>query len=289
MNDAPYRIRSLTFVVLMGVILVLLVLDSSGNLEGAMNFLADPLAAVSGWVTARAEPLLERVAGPADLETALAYIEQLEERNAALERENEALREDQGELALFQQLFDHAQASPQFTRQAAAVIGYDTSPFFRSIIIDKGSADGVQVGMPVENARGLVGQVYRTSARAAMVLLITDNISSIPARLSESRATGILRGGGLGSSMSMEWIELEAQVAAGEVVMTSGLAGKLPQDLVIGRVVTVERNQAELFQRAIVQPVVDFDELEVVFVITEFRAIDTAIFESIQQEFPGSP
>jgi rod shape-determining protein MreC len=78
------------------------------------------------------------------------------------------------------------------------VIGRDTSPAIRSIIIDKGADDGVRVGMPVESARGLVGRVYRTTDRSAQVALITDNTSAVPARLGNSRATGLLRGGELG-------------------------------------------------------------------------------------------
>ena len=117
-----------------------------------------------------------------------------------LERENEELREIQGEYQLLLDLFNRARQQPDFTRLTAAVIGQDTSPSLRSIIIDKGSDDGIVVGMPVESARGLVGQVFRTTANSAQVVLITDNASSIPARLGNSRATGFLRGGGLGGS-----------------------------------------------------------------------------------------
>ncbi len=62
------------------------------------------------------------------------------------------------------------------------------------------------------------------------------------------------------------------------MVLTSGLGGKFPQDMVIGRVSEVERREAELFQRSIVQPAVDFESLEIVFVITDFQPIDAEIF-----------
>jgi rod shape-determining protein MreC len=64
----------------------------------------------------------------------------------------------------------------------------------------------------------------------------------------------------------------------GELVVTSGLGGKFPENLVIGRVVQVDRNEAELFQRAVVQPAVDFNALELVFVVTEFETVNTEIF-----------
>ena len=159
------------------------------------------------------------------------------------------------------------------------MIGQDSNQAIRSIVIDKGANDGIRVGMPVESARGLVGQVYRTTAKSSQIVLLTDSSSAIPSRLGSSRATGILRGGGIGGSATIEWIDLKYQIEVGEVVMTSGLGGRFPQDLVIGRVIDVDRREAELFQRAIVQPAVNFESLEVVFVITDFEPVDTSIFE----------
>ena len=287
LNETQQRIRWLTFVVLIGVTILLLVLDSSGTLGNAMGFIEDPIATVMGWTSVRADTVLAAIAGPEDMQSARAEIEQLRLQVEALQRENEELREVEGELQLMQDLFNRARESPEFRRLTASVIGYDTSPLFRSIIIDKGSEDGVFVGKPVESARGLVGQVFRTTGHSAMVILVTDNISSIPARLGDTRATGIVRGGGLGGAMTMDWVDLEAQVDVGEVVYTSGLGGRFPQDMVIGRITDVERREADLFQRAVVQPAVDFDSLEMVFVITDFKTIDTSIFDTIPEDlFP---
>ena len=289
LNETQQRIRWVTFAVLIGVTILLLVLDSSGSLDNAFNFLEDPLATVMGWTTTRVDTLINTLAGPEDLQTAQAEIAQLRTQVETLQRENEELREIQGEYQLMQDLFNRARESPEFRRQTAAVIGYDTSPLFRSLILDKGTEDGVYVGMPVESARGLVGQVFRTTGHSAMVILITDNISSIPARLGNSRATGIVRGGGLGGVMAMDWLDLEAQIEIGEVVYTSGLGGRFPEDMVIGRVTEVERREADLFQRAVIQPAVDFESLEMVFVVTDFKSIDTSIFDTIPEDLLPAP
>lgn len=289
LDETQQRIRWVTFAVLIGVTILLLVLDSSGSLDNAFNFFEDPLTTVMGWTTTRVDTLIETFAGPEDLQAAQAEIEQLRVQVQALQRENEELREIEGEFQLMQDLFNRARESPEFRRLTASVIGYDTSPLFRSIILDKGTEDGVFVGMPVESARGLVGQVFRTTNHSAMVILITDNISSIPARLGDSRATGIVRGGGLGGVMAMDWLDLEAQINIGEVVYTSGLGGRFPEDIAIGRVTDVERREADLFQRAVVQPAVDFDSLEMVFVITDFRTIDTTIFDTIPEDLLPAP
>lgn len=289
LNGTPARIRWITFLVLIAATILLLVLDSTGSMDSALNFIENPVAAIMDWTSARTDRVVDAVAGPEDMQAAQAEIDQLRLQVEVLQRENEELHEIQSEYQLLQDLFNRARETPEFRRLNASIIGYDTSPLFRSVIIDKGSDDGVFVGMPVEAARGLVGQVYRTTNQSAMVILITDNISSIPARLGTSRATGIVRGGGLGGSMTMDWISLESQIEVGEVVLTSGLGGKFPQDVVIGRIVEVERSEAELFQRAIVQPAVDFSSLEMVFVITDFRAIDTSIFDTIPDDLPTNP
>ena len=87
----------------------------------------------------------------------------------------------------------------------------------------------------------------------------------------------------------MDWIDLEAQVEIGETVLTSGLGGKFPEDMIIGRVTSVERQEADLFQRAVIQPAVDFSSLEMVFVITDFRTIDTSIFDTLPEDLGTAP
>ncbi len=281
MKDAPRRIRWGVIAFLIGLAILLSILDSTGNLEGVLAFARNPLIAVLDWTTARTDSLVDALSGPGDLQEARAEIDRLQARVDTLERENEELREVQGEAQILMDLFNRARQTPDLERITAAVIGQDTNPAIRSIIIDKGQADGVTVGMPVEAARGLVGRVFRTAANSSQVVLITDSASAIPSRLGTSRASGILRGGGLGGSMVIDWLDLKYQLEVGEVVSTSGLGGDFPQNIVIGRVTELDRREAELFQRAIVQPAVDFESLEIVFVITNFQPVDTGIFSDL--------
>lgn len=278
LDETAQRIRWGVLAFLVGTAVLLTILDSTGNLDTALAVLRDPLAAVTAWTSRRADAVEDLTAGPRDLQTARQRIAELEAQVAEQERTIQELREDQGEAQLLFDLFNRARQSPEYRRITAAVIGLDTNPAIRSIIIDKGSGDGILVGMPVEGAQGLVGRVFRTANNSSQVILITDSASAVPARLGASRAAGILRGGGLGGSMVIEWLDLQYQVAIGEVVSTSGLGGEFPQDLVIGEVIDVERREAELFQSAVVQPAVDFEALEIVFVITDFQPIETDLF-----------
>ena len=157
--------------------------------------------------------MAERLAGPTDLVAARDEIARLQAENDAMERELEELREIQGEYQVMLELFNQARETPDLRRVTATVIGRDPGLGIRSIIIDKGTDEGIQVGMPVEGARGLVGQVFRVTTNSSQVVLVTDSASAIPSRLGDSRATGLLRGGGLGGSMTIEWIDLQYQVA----------------------------------------------------------------------------
>lgn len=284
LNDTQQRVRTTTIVVLVGLTLLFLILDSTGNLNNAFAFLQNPLAVMMDWTAARADAFAGAFSGPGDMAQAEQQIETLESRIADLERENAQLREQQQEYQLYVELFNRASETPQFERVTANVIGRDTSPVFRSVIIDRGTNDGITPGMPVEGTRGLVGQVYRASPRAAQVLLITDNVSSIPGRLSASRGTGMVFGNGSDSALVMDWIDLEAQVEVGELVFTSGGGGQFPQDLVIGEVVSVERTNADILQRAILQPAEQLDDLEMVFIITNFEPIDPTVFDTPPEE-----
>ncbi len=272
------RIRWLTVAVLVGSGLLLTILDSTGALVGVFGFLRDPLTGITAWTSSRTEAVSDAVSGPRNLAAAREQIAALEAQVAEQGRELEELREIQSEAQLLRELFGEAAQTPEYRRVIADVIGQDTNPTMQSIIINKGVDDGVRTGMPVEAARGLVGQVYNATNHAAQVVLLTETASAIPVRLGTTRATGILRGAGRGALPTIDWIDLQYDVQVGELVVTSGLDGKFPQNLVIGRVVSVTRNEAELFQQAVVQPAVDFRTLETLLVVTEFQSVDPQFF-----------
>lgn len=278
LNEAPQRVRWTTFVVLGGLALLLFFLDTTGNLDNSLLFLENPMAALLNWTGARVDSVAAAIGGPEDLREANFEIQQLELELEALQQENDQLRQAQSEFRALEELVGRVYETPNYARVTGLVTGYDTSPVYRSLIIDVGSQDGVHVGMPVEGARGLVGQVYQTTAHSAEVLLITDSGSSVPSRLGNSRATGVVHGGGTGGVMTMDWIDLDAQITIGDLIVTSGLGGRFPENMVVGRVINIERREADLFQQAIVQPAVAFDSLEVVFVITDFQPVEQEIF-----------
>jgi len=189
-----------------------------------------------------------------------------------LERQNEELLEFYAEYTLLSALMDYARNNPQYRRVAADVISWDISNFAHTFAINKGELDGIQPGMPVETERGLVGRVINIAPHAAQVQMLTDPGSSVNARLGTSRATGVVEGS-LESHLTMKWIEQDIPISENELVMSSGLGGNFPPDLIIGRVAEVNQSVSELFQEAEVRPAVDANRLEIVLIIIDFEPI----------------
>ena len=111
------------------------------------------------------------------------------------------------------------------------------------------------------------------TAGAARIQLITDPGSSINVRIDPSKSAAVLQGEITGD-VSLDMIPQSATVQTGDLVMTSGLGGNYPPDILIGQITGVRSRDNDLFQRASVQPVVDFNQLDIVLVITNFRPVD---------------
>jgi rod shape-determining protein MreC len=119
--------------------------------------------------------------------------------------------------------------------------------------------------MPLVSDLGLVGLVTATSRNAAKGMLLLDRQSAVSAVVQRSRDRGVVRG--TGDGLVFEFIGRDADVAPGDVLITSGLGGAFPKGLRIGVVASVEEPSAQLQREASVDPVVDFNRLEEVFVM----------------------
>ncbi|RMF41249.1 MAG: rod shape-determining protein MreC, partial [Anaerolineae bacterium] len=107
------------------------------------------------------------------------------------------------------------------------------------------------------------------------VQLVTDPNMRINVRVEPAGTTGLLVGS-LTGDITLEQVPLDANVQPGDVVLTSGLGGNYVPNLLVGQVTGVRKLEFELFQSASVQPVVDFNRLNIVLVITNFQPIDYA-------------
>jgi rod shape-determining protein MreC len=129
--------------------------------------------------------------------------------------------------------------------------------------------------MPVVTNQGLIGRVDAVIADAARVQLITDPASNVNVHLQNAQTDASLVGSVAGD-VTLQLIPQDVTVQTGDLVLTSGLGGGYPPNLIVGQVVNVRSRDFDLFQQATVQPVVDFNRLEIVLVIVNFKPVDIA-------------
>lgn len=151
---------------------------------------------------------------------------------------------------------------------AAQVVGVDPSGWFKTIIIDRGTHDGVGKGMAVMAPEGIVGQVVAPSYRHSKVMLIIDRSSAVDALVQRTRARGIVEGEA-DEYCQFKYVLRKADISVGDTVVSSGLDGLFPKGLRVGSVKEVSKGEPGIFQVVRVVPFVDFASLEEVLVILE--------------------
>ncbi len=266
---------ALSWVILGLMVAGVLLLALGGYLAPLTRLLGQPAVAAQTWVATRVQAVRSLLTAPRDVQALRQRNAELEAQVAQLEGQILSMQQQLAQMEVLSALLDFSRAHPENRYMAAQVIGRDPSPFLRYILINRGSDDGLRRGMPVVSAEGLVGRVAAVTANAARVQLITDPSTRINVKVQPSGAEGLVLGSITGE-ISLDQVSLEAHIQPGDVVVTSGLGGLFPPNIVIGQITGVRRLEFELFQRASVQPVVNFSRLEIVLVITNFRPVDVS-------------
>ena len=269
-NTFPSTLK-LTVLLIIAVGLVALALG--GYLTPLSRFVLKPLISAQTWLATRYQAFQSYILEPADVSSLRQRNSELEAEIARLQVEIIELQQQVNETQVLSTLVDYARSRPENQYIAAAVIGRDPSPFFHYVIINRGSDDGLRSGMPVVTQQGLVGQIDSVTAGAARVQLINDPASSINVVLQQTTSDAVLVGSVTGE-LQLEMIPQDVTIQPGELVVTSGLGGNYPPNLVIGQVSIVRRQDYDLFQNASVQSAVKFSQLEIVLVIVNFLPVD---------------
>lgn len=269
-TSGPSPLQTITLILVAGGLLLLAL---GGYLNPVANAVLEPLLGAQGWLYTRFQTMQDFFSASSDLAALRLENAELRSENAQLQTDLIAAQQQANEIELLSALLDFARARPQDQYQAAAVISRDPSPFLRYVIINRGSDDGLRRGMPVVAQGGLVGRIAQVTASAARVELITDAGSQVSVTLQPSEVDGVLSGG-LTGDLGIDLIAQDSSVSTGDLVLTSGIGGQYPANILIGQVNTVRQEATELFQSASVQPVVDFSRLEVVLIIVNFQPVD---------------
>ncbi len=193
-----------------------------------------------------------------------------------LKRENDRLRELLG-----------MKERVEYASIPATIISKDPDNWFRTIIINKGSGDGIKVNMPVIAYQGgqkaVVGTVIEVRSSISRIAPIISPTVRIGVKLQESRFPGLLEGYSGNSNLClMNYISRAAYIRFNDMVITSGQGGVFPSGLLVGSVIKSYSLESSAYQRAIIKPVIDYNLVEDVFVIK--KDIDKDLFEIFDEE-----
>ena len=276
--------RSFQTAALALLIVGILLLALGGYLAPISRVALSPFISTQTWLASRYLAIRDFFTVPGDVTRLSQLNAQLEAEVARLQSQIIELQQENSDLEVLSALLDFARTHAENEYITAAVIGRDISPFLHYIIINRGSDDGLRRGMPVVSSQGLVGRVAAVTAGGARVQLISDPDTAINVRIQPSGAEALLQGSITGD-LSVEAIPQDANIQNGDLVLTSGLGGNYPPDILIGQISGIRQRPVELFQSATVAPVVDFSLLEIVLVIVNFRSVDIAPLIPV----PGAP
>lgn len=267
-----YILFILTFVCAACIVLSIIYEDFGRPVKNAAATVVIPIQEgmnkVGGWVAERSDDLKELRDVMKENEALKKEIESLKEENTSLLLNNNKLKELQELLGLSDQY-------STYNKVAASVISKDSSNWFSSFIIDKGSEDGIAMDMNVIGNGGLIGIVTKVGKNYAVVRSIIDDSSSVSAQFSSTQDTCIIDGDlklineGI---LPMSNINKDITIADGEMVVTSNISSKFLPGILIGYVKEISNDSNNLTKSGYITPVVDFAHISDVLVITELKA-----------------
>ncbi|MEE4164343.1 MAG: rod shape-determining protein MreC [Woeseiaceae bacterium] len=149
----------------------------------------------------------------------------------------------------------------------AEIVAVDMNPFRNMIVINKGSNDGIFVGQPLIDADGVVGQITRDRIFSAEAMLVTDVDHALPVEIARNRLRTIAVGTGELDRLSLPFLPRNADVAEGDLLVTSGLGGKFPAGYPVGVVRTVQSTTGQPFLEVTAQPAAALNRIREVLLI----------------------
>lgn len=206
-------------------------------------------------------------------------LSELKEQNAELTAQVAELSEAKKTAERLESLVG-LQSTYNLTSTAARIIGTSSDAWSRTVMIDKGTASGFSLGMAVCNSGGVIGQIVEVSATTSTVQLANDEGAGISAMIQGTRAQGILQGQADGT-LRLSYVSTDADVAVGDIVITSGIGGVFPKGLPLGTVTSVEKSDNDVYYTIVVRAQSTAENNEEVLVITALNDDQTASDEDV--------
>ena len=249
--------------------------NNTNALTNVVNVIAAPFrsasAAVSGWVD-------DQIRFAEDYDALQEENQALREEIAALEEELRRAREDSEENATLRELLDLREQRRDFRLESARITEADASNWASTLRLDAGTDYGVEIGDCVITAEGyLVGSITDVGTNWSTCTTVIDTDASFGAEVFRTGEVAVAQGEfslmGEGR-LQLNYLSGEDTVMVGDLIVTSGLGGYYPSDLVIGSVQEVMTGDDGLAQYAVLEPSADLENLQQVFVIKEFTIVE---------------
>ncbi len=248
----------------------------------ATDVIDTPLNKITGYVITPVQNgvnyigmlLSDRVDNLANLKEVMNENKSLQAKVAELTEDNNMLMQEKYELDNLRELYNLDQLYPTYSKVAARVVSKDTSNYFCTFTIDKGSNDGIAVDMNVIADGGLVGIVTSVGPSYSTVMSIIDDSSNVSAMVLSTSDICYIRGDlqlmndGL---LHLEKLNKDVEVENGAKIVTSHVSSKYLQGILIGYVTEITTDSNNLTKSGYISPVVDFEHLQNVLVITELK------------------
>lgn len=222
---------------------------------------------IGGWFTDKTEMLKTVKKLKSENDKLSAQVDELTE-------ENSLLAQNKYELTRLRELYALDRDYSSYQKIAANVIGKDSGNWFHIFTINKGSDDGIQKDMNVISGGGLVGIVFDVGKNYAKVRSIIDDESSVSVSFANTSDTGIVSGDlkliedGV---MNITEVNKDVKINEGDMVVTSKISDKFLPGILVGYVTETSKDPNELTQSGKIIPVVDFQHIDEVLVITNLK------------------
>jgi len=239
---------------------MLLIADSQFNIFSSARVYLNSVVSPIQYIADAPQKLISSASE--SLTTRQVYME----RNASLEKENLHLKADRlllGELQKEnEQLRELLNSKKQFKnkRMIAEVMSLRSDPFTHQVLIDKGALDGVYLDQPVINEKGVIGQVSQVGSTTSRVVLIVDASHGIPVRVQRNDAVAIVHGSGAWDKLTVPFVQSNADLKEGDVLVTSGLGGHFPAGYPVATISRFEFQEGELYANVTATPTAELDK-----------------------------
>lgn len=245
--------------------------SGSSPVSSAVSVVFEPIERLSTFVSAKLSDF------SLNFRSAATYKDKVEELEKALEEYQLQLidyQQAKQKLSLYEEFLGVKEDNPDFTFEPATVISKDSVDMFYSFVINKGSADGIEVDDPVIFGKHLVGVISSVRPTTSVVRTILDPKVNVSAYDTQGGEYGYVTSNAemaLKEECYLPGLERNTAITKGSVICTTGIGGIYPKDLIIGTVTDVLNDSHSFSSYAVIETQVNIPDLQNVFVLTSFN------------------